>query len=493
MTRYLTGTLTLTHQILSRMALFVWGFIWLFMSVLIFFAGHILPQLRSKPPPLALIPSPRSPRVRSAPVTPAQPPLEPAAPDPDEAETYEPAVSAPAPAPTVAGPSTTKKPAPRKKWSLPTRFSFGRTAPSPKSSLLSDGSATLVGSPSPPRFFPELPLVESASPSSDPGCSFSRPGSAHSTPASTPRTGRSIQLPGAKAFKLLSRRISVKKSDALRNRSHSPRASVDVLPLQEEASFYYEEADADRMHRTSTAEAHKPTRPVHLLHQRGVSLPGEVFTTSFVNPFRSRARKSKGPPALDLSEPAPSPAPPKRPFTPRRVLTSFQLALTSSTTTSTRSHSYSHSKCKSRRSSVSSSSTAVSASSAPSALALSGVDAPPRSAPVPRTQPYAAPYFAAMPRSSRPASRPDPSPKPREREREGRKRAASLSPPLQPETVAEEIAEEPHPPPAEEEGALSALELGLGQLGHGRPRRQQRESRQRVAVSESAILLRAER
>ncbi|OJT04531.1 hypothetical protein TRAPUB_4801 [Trametes pubescens] len=65
-----------------------------------------------------------------------------------------------------------------------------------------------------------------------------------------------------------------------------------------------------------------------------------------------------------------------------------------------------------------------------------------------------------------------------------------MSPPRRPETVAEESAEEPvtESEPGHEQGEqLSPLGLKLGQLGHGRPRWQQKESRQRVVVSEGAI------
>ncbi|KAL1951070.1 hypothetical protein VTO73DRAFT_219 [Trametes versicolor] len=464
MTEIPRSTLNTTPHIFLRMAILAWGFVWLMMSVLIFVAGRFIPRLQSKPPPPA--PMPRLSRVPSAPVSPVVSPPKSIASEPDEPVSCETSFGGPAQSVTdTAQPGTLPKKAPSKrKWSLPTRF-FGRSAPSPKSSLFSEGSATLVGSPSPTRFFPELPLVESGSPSSELGSVLDLPGSSTSTPASTPHTGRGMRLPGAKALKSLSRKLSTKKPGNVRHSSHSPGASVETLPSTE-GSFDYAEDDTRRNPRDVTMQSPKQVRPGHLAHQRQYSLPGEMFSSTFVNPFRSKARKSKAPTAIDLSEPSSSS--PKR-STPRRMLTSFSLALTSSSP-------WTPSEPHSRRSSVSSTSTAVSALSAPSVL--SHPSSPPPS--VPRTQPYSAPYFAAMPRSSR-------SP---QKDHRARPRASSMSPPRRPETVAEESAEEPvtESEPGHEQGEqLSPLGLKLGQLGHGRPRWQQRESRQRVAVSEGAI------
>ncbi|KAI0640103.1 hypothetical protein C8Q77DRAFT_1214425 [Trametes polyzona] len=474
MTLSLPQPLRIIRLILFRMAVFVWGFVWLLMSVLTFLAGRFIPRLQSKPPPLA--PLPRSPRVRSAPVSPVVSPPKSIASEPDEAVSNDTSITVPlrsASASALPGTSTKRKILPKKKWSLPTRFFPRKSAPSPKSSLFSDGSATLVGSPSPPQFFPDLPLAESATPSSELEFALDPLDSSRSSPAPSPHVGRSARLPGAKAFKSLSLKISTKKSPAARTQSHSPCVSEDALPSRE-GSVDYNKTEALGPHRASTVDASRPARPGHLLHQRNMSLPGEVFTTSFVNPFRSRSQKPK-------TAPEPESPSPKRPFTPRRMLTSFQLALTSP---STRSNSHS----QSRRSSVSSTSTAVSALSAPSVL--SGASSSPRS--VPRTQPYAAPYFAPMPGSGfRPASKGKAKPR----------RASSLSPPRRPETVAEESADEqPLSPTLDSESApspqsalglegteLSPLGLKLGQLGHGRPKWLQREGRHRVAVSESAI------
>ncbi|KAI0354640.1 hypothetical protein OH77DRAFT_474646 [Trametes cingulata] len=508
-----------THKVVFRMALLLWGFAWLSLSVLIFVAGRIIPQLQPKPPPLAL--KVRSPRVRSLPASPiVSPPKsiasEPAEQEPDELTSYDSSLTSPAqPAfPPTPPPAPARTPPPKRKWSLNTHFFSGRSAPSPKSSLFSAGSSNGSGTSSPPRFFPELPIVESASPTSELGCrEDAGAGSSRSTPTGSPRANRGMRLPGAKMLRSLSRRMSAKqpKSDAASTRSESPTA-----PHSREGSFECEPAAGgsrvQTRRRASTTEVpthtHAQARPGHLLHYRNHSLPGEVFTTTFVNPFKakskSKARKAQTPPAIDLSEPI-SPSP-RRSSAPRRMLTSIQHALTSSTTSASssgaRSRSDSQSQSQSRRSSMSSTSTGVSALSAPSVL--SGSSGSPRS--VPRTQPYAAPYFAAMPRSSGRGSGAGPAKEGREgREaREARlgssRRASSLSPPRRPETVAEESAEDcEHVSPAaavaerevgvgEGEGEhLSALGLKLGQLGHGRPKWQQRQSRQRVAVSEGAV------
>ncbi|KAI0368892.1 hypothetical protein BV20DRAFT_1036816 [Pilatotrama ljubarskyi] len=499
---------TYTRKLVVRMALLLWGFAWLSLSVLIFMAGRLIPHLQPKPPPLALKARSRSPRVRSVPVSPiASPPKSIVSePEHDELTSYDSSIASPAqpafpPTPTTPNVRTP----PKRKWSLNTHFFSGRIAPSPKSSLFSPGSSNGSGGSSPPRFFPELPIVESASPTSELGCEQDRTGSSRSTPTGSPRPSRALRLPGVDMLKSLSRKMSTRqKSDSISNRSRSPTTVADPsLSRSREGSFDCEGVDerggAYTRRRASTTELPGQARPGHLLHHRNHSSPGpgEVFTTSFVNPFRSRSksksRKAKTPPAIDLSEPV-SPSP-RRSSAPRRML--------SGGGSGTRSRSQS----QSRRSSMSSTSTGASTFSAPPVLSGSGAGSGPSpgssSSPrsVPRTQPYAAPYFAAMPRSGRSASKGE--------GKEGRpgssRRASSLSPPRRPETVAEESAEdselvlqlegevsrERRSDLTREEGAgdgdLSALGLKLGQLGHGRPRWQQRQSRQRVAVSESAV------
>ncbi|KAI0334050.1 hypothetical protein GY45DRAFT_1367883 [Cubamyces sp. BRFM 1775] len=505
------------RRIVIPMAVFVWGFAWLMLSVLIFVAGRLVPQLHSKPPVVVLKPrsprSPRSPRIRSAPASPVLPPRECDPVPADEAASCQTSVSAPEPS-LPSHPSTPpngrSRASAKKKWSLPTYFFPNRSVPSPKSSLFSEGSATLVGSPSPPRFFPELPMIESATVSEDPSCEQEDDAapSSKSTPASSPRTGRGMRLSNVKVFKALSRKLSKQKTDPASSRESSPRPSVD---LSQEAPAVCEEKNETLMRRrTMDAGSSRSARPGHLLHERNLSLPGEVFTTTFVNPFRSRSKSRKAktdPSVVDLTEPdTPSP---RRSSTSRRMLTSFQLALTSPIQKS-HARSNSQSQSQSRRSSVSSTSTAVSTFSAPSVLSSTGsptspvavaVAAPPRN----RTQPYAAPYFAPLPRSATPerqsgaGSSSTSSSSQGVRPRPGPRRASS-SLPRRPETVAEESAEEGGSAGAEEK--LSALGLKLGQLpaeqpsasasvegqsrlGLGRPRGSSRH-RGRVAVSEGS-------
>ncbi|KAH9897716.1 hypothetical protein C8Q73DRAFT_787958 [Cubamyces lactineus] len=494
------------RRIVIPMAVFVWGFAWLMLSVLIFLAGRLVPQLHSKPPVVVPKPrsprSPRSPRIRSAPVSPVLPPRECDPVPVDEAASCKTSVSAPEPS-IPSHPSTPSngrsRASAKKKWSLPTYFFPNRSVPSPKSSLFSEGSSTLVGSPSPPRFFPELPMIESATVSEDASCDQDPARSSRSTPASSPRTGRGMRLSNVKVFKALSRKLSKQKTDPASGRESSPRPSVD---LSRDSPAACEEKSENLRRHTIDAGPSRSARPGHLLHERNLSLPGEVFTTTFVNPFRShsKSRKAKTDPSVvDLTEPdTPSP---RRSSTSRRMLNSFQLALSSPIQKShTRSNSQSQSQ--SRRSSVSSTSTAVSTFSSPSVLSSTGsptspVAAPPRN----RTQPYAAPYFAPLPRSAttESESQSPSSSSQGTRPRPGSRRA-SASLPRRPETVAEESAEEGGG--AEEK--LSALGLRLGQLpaeqplasastmgeaqarlGHGRPRGSSRH-RGRVAVSEGS-------
>ncbi|KAI0654453.1 hypothetical protein C8Q70DRAFT_520436 [Cubamyces menziesii] len=499
------------RRIVIPMAVFVWGFAWLMLSVLIFLAGRLVPQIHSKPPVVVLKPrsprSPRSPRIRSAPASPTLPPQECDPVPADEAASCKTSVSAPEPS-LPSHPSTPSngrsRPGARKKWSLPTYFFPNRSVPSPKSSLFSEGSATLVGSPSPPRFFPELPMIESATVSEDPSCDQDPARSSRSTPASSPRTGRGMRLPNVKVFKVLSRKLSKQKADPASSRESSPRPSVDLS--QENPAVCEEKSETLMRRRTMDAGSSRPARPGHLLHERNLSLPGEVFTTTFVNPFRvrSKPRKAKTDPSVvDLTDP--DTPPPRRPSTPRRMLTSFQLALTSPIQKS-HARSNSNSQSQSRRSSISSTSTAVSTFSAPSVLSSTGSPTSPVATSASsrnRTQPYAAPYFAPLPRPAAESEPSSSSSSQSTRPRPGPRRASS-SLPRRPETVAEESAEE-----GGVEERLSALGLKLGQLpteqpsapasasgmgmgeaqarlGLGRPRGSSRH-RGRVAVSEGSV------
>ncbi|KAJ8496703.1 hypothetical protein ONZ51_g927 [Trametes cubensis] len=378
------------RRIVIPMAVFVWGFAWLMLSVLIFLAGRLVPQIHSKPPVVVLKPrsprSPRSPRIRSAPASPTLPPQECDPVPADEAASCKTSVSAPEPS-LPSHPSTPSngrsRPGARKKWSLPTYFFPNRSVPSPKSSLFSEGSATLVGSPSPPRFFPELPMIESATVSEDPSCDQDPARSSRSTPASSPRTGRGMRLPNVKVFKVLSRKLSKQKADPASSRESSPRPSVDLS--QENPAVCEEKSETLMRRRTMDAGSSRPARPGHLLHERNLSLPGEVFTTTFVNPFRVRLL------ALTLNAnsvliqtmiQSSTLRIPTRPLRgarlpPRRMLTSFQLALTSPIQKS-HARSNSNSQSQSRRSSISSTSTAVSTFSAPSVLSSTGSPTSPR-------------------------------------------------------------------------------------------------------------------
>ncbi|KAI9060486.1 hypothetical protein FKP32DRAFT_1678813 [Trametes sanguinea] len=449
------------------MALFLWGFAWLTLSVLIFLVGRLLPQAQPKTIVLQLIPETPAETVISA---------------ESRASASEPQLI---PLPPLSPPL--ESPRPKKRWSLSAHLSQRRPAPSPQLSLLSEGSSTLVGSPPSPNFFPELPVIESLNATQDPDGEQSSP---RTTPGSSPRNGRGVRLPSVNVFKAFSRRLSSKQKSELSTSpaSSSPQTLVDSsLPRVDTPVCDDEKSESHLRRRATIDQGPRQARPGHLLHHRSPSAPGEVFTTTFVNPFRSKSRRAKTPPATDAADPVPTSPSPQRTSAPRRMLTTMQLALSSP-----KSRARSDSQSQSRRSSFSSTSTAASAFSAPSVLSASSVGSPV----VPRTQPYAAPYFVPppIPRSSprvssKPAADPDAvdaQPR-RTRPTQSQRRASSLSPPpaRRPETVAEESAEEDGEQRDREE-RLSELGLKLGQLGLGRaPGRQQ--ARHRVAVSEGAL------
>ncbi|KAI0778820.1 hypothetical protein BD413DRAFT_609387 [Trametes elegans] len=469
------------------MVFFLWDFVLLVMSILIFVVGRLIPHARPKPPPIVL--RPRSPRIQSEPASPILSPPKSILSEPEEEDTScETSVSLPAhePLPVPSPPSSTKRPSSKKKWSFPTRFFSARPGHSRNSSTLSERSATLVGSPSPPRFFPELPIIESDSSSVNP--SFEQMPS-RSEPSTPTRARSGVRLPGAKMFKSFSRKLSGKqKSEPALSRESSPRSSIHLPSSHEGSGEFGEKVDVLQHWRAATLDdSSRGTRPSHLLHERNRSYSGEVLTTSFVNPFRTKTkpRRPKTAPIVDLSEPSsPSPSP-KRP-TRRRMLTSFQLALASPApfAAAAAARTTADARAESRRSSVSSTSTAVSALSAPSVLSSSsGAAGSPRG--VPRTQPYAAPYFAAMPRS---AAKADP-------HTLAQRRSSSLSSPRRPETVEEGVEEEPEDAGVDVDVVVAvdvhagrgALGLSLGELGHGRAPWLRRQPRLRVAASEGAI------
>ncbi|KAI8990672.1 hypothetical protein BD414DRAFT_308131 [Trametes punicea] len=454
------------RKFIAPMALFVWGFAWLALSVLIFIAGRFLPQIQ--PRPIVLRTRPRSPRVRSVPVSPISTPLELSPVLVVEAALTESPVSTPGPQMvprTLVSPPADRSRA--KKWSL--------------------SSVTLLGGPSPPRACSELPVINSVDASKGPDLEREAEGSPPSTPALSPRAGRGVRMPSPKMFKSISRRLSSKqKADAM---SSPSSRSAEVLPLRRNSPALDEKNEPSMRGCATIDSSPRSPRPGNLPHERNISLSGEVFTTTFVNPFKLKSRKVRTPPVVDLTEPV-SPSP-QRMSAPRRMLTSVQLVLTSP-----KSHvrQRSQSQSQSRRSSMSSTSTAVSAFSTPSVLSSSSAGSPV----APRTQPYAAPYFAPLPLplpSARASSRADADVGAR-KTRPAQRRAASLSPPLlrRPEPVAEESGEED--PPRERAGGgderLSALGLKLGQLGLGRPPARARpQVRHRAAVSEGSLAMQA--
>ncbi|KAI0800591.1 hypothetical protein C8Q74DRAFT_426550 [Fomes fomentarius] len=444
--RLITSTLTLLGKYSVYMGLLLWGLAWFAMSLLIFLLGGIIPALRPKPPPIgSCLPKPpsrtTSPRTSIREPAPEEKPL-PAEPDNVSCTS------------TPTNPLSTTMPEPpsSKRVSFKPRWSFSKrrpsqTVPSPQSSLFSVGSSTLVGSPSPPRFMPELPAIESTSNSMHPTNDPDSPSDAAPSPSGSPKS-RHVRLPKMKMLKTLTRKMTSKsKSDTV---ASSGASSQDVLPEEGTYEPVKKAASFSSFNETASEdERGRQAQPGHLrMHERNGS--GEVFNTTFVNPFRNKQRRPK---AASVSSEPPSPTPNHRSSASRRMLTSFHISL----------HSASHTAAvpDSPRSSISS----ASGSTAVSTLSgLSGLSSSPRS--VPRTQPYGAPYYAAMP-GQRPGSRP-PS-----------RRATSLTLD-RPETVAEESAED---------GGGNVLGLELGQVEAGKPVKAQTEPRRmhrRAAASESA-------
>lgn len=432
-------------------------------SILIFLLGRIIPALRPKPPPFgSCLPKPpsrtTSPRTSIREPSPEQPPEE--KPLPAEPDNVSCTSTASNPlSTTVPEPPSSKRVSFKPRWSLSKRRP-SQTVPSPQSSLFSVGSSTLVGSPSPPRFMPELPVIDSAN--NDPDS----PSDATPSPSGSPKS-RHVRLP--KMLKTLTRKMTSKsKSDSV---ASSGASSQDALPEEGTYEPVKKAASFSSFNETASEDERcRQAQPGHLrMHERNGS--GEVFNTSFVNPFRNKQRRPKAAsgvhnhltflvptltsPHIVSSEP-PSPTPIRRSSASRRMLTSLHISL----------HSASHTAAvpDSPRSSISS----ASGSTAVSTLSgLSGLSSSPRS--VPRTQPYGAPYYAAMPgqrSGSRPPSR----------------RATSLTLD-RPETVTEESAEDGG------SGGGNVLGLELGQLEAGKPVKAQTEPRRmhrRAAASESA-------
>ncbi|KAI0706287.1 hypothetical protein C8T65DRAFT_696271 [Cerioporus squamosus] len=393
---------TLLPACFAPMVILVWGFAWFAMSVCIFYLGCFLPALRMKPPPLvqkSRSPStrPRSPRPLSVDteLLPEQqeddpPPAVKFGPSLQRAATVAEASrsSSPFKKPTfkkifsftparstttpllhhpqlvsslrraATDPETLKSPASKSDKSLSPALRRGRATSSPESFISSESETTLVDHLSPTLEVPTSPIL-----------------SADGASSASSGAPRSVHLSSMKMFRSLSRRMSFKQK--------ADFASVD--------------------------EVSEP-RVVDEHSQRNNTMSGEVFSSKFVNPFRSK-QKSR-----DRSASS-SPAPSSRP--------SLHLSHGNDSPVSP--------VPDSPRSSTSSVSTAYSTFSSRSTM--SAPSGSPRS--VPRTQPYGAPHYAPMPGPrGRPSSR----------------RAASLSLD-RPATVAEESGEEA--------GNALGLELGL--------------------------------
>ena len=239
------------------------------------------------PAPILPAPKPRSPpspRARSLPPTPVTPPPNPLPAGPDDDMSCK-SVASDAPGSVESeAPSPKRRGSSKSRWSLSANLRSGRAAPSPKSSILSEGSATLVGSSSPPRFFSELALVESASAPSEL--------SVQMAPPSPTRSSRNVRLP--KVLKNLSKRMSSSRPRSESGASMSPaQTQPELKKLGAESSKAATDAQSDGR-ATAAVEQPRLAQPGHLrLHQNENAPSGEVFTTTFVNPFRLRSRRPK--------------------------------------------------------------------------------------------------------------------------------------------------------------------------------------------------------
>ncbi|PIL31324.1 hypothetical protein GSI_06022 [Ganoderma sinense ZZ0214-1] len=471
-----TSSSPLSTNYFIHMALLLWGLAWFAMSVVIFTLGWVLPQLRSKPPPLVV--KPRSPSIPSEPLSPMTTTTDLVSLEKDQDDvvstksTLSDLPSPPLP-PASSSPSSSKRSLFKPPWSFSATRKSSRPS-SRKSSLGSAGSLTLLDN-SPPSYVPDLDVTGNES-GAEARLDQDLPSSSDPSPSDSPRPARNVRAQSLKLLKNLSRKVSAKqRPPAASSRTASP--VVSTVPL---AGEFCESVRITRRSqsrdRPSSSMLAQPDEPGP--QQKVDPLSGEVFTTSFVNPFRIKPRKPK--PSLASNNPTASSAPapaPRRASGPRRMLNSLQLTLASNS-----SHTAVSPAPDSPRSSISSASTSTfSGSSIRSAL--SGSSDSPRG--VRRTQPYAAPYYAAMPG---PAGTSGTS---------ARRRAASCT---------REWRPEPEPVEEEQDEDVHANALGLefvsdfGQRGRGRgstracevqtePHRGRNGAGHRAAASESAVVL----
>ncbi|RDX46761.1 hypothetical protein OH76DRAFT_816178 [Lentinus brumalis] len=432
----------------APMIILSWGFAWFAISVLIFYLGCLLPTLRAKPPPLA--PRSRSPKLcrHSLPVVP-EPLQEPPEDDSSSSVKFAPTLQRAATV-AVAPPSLPLKRPSTFKSIL--AFAPGRSTSSPQSRpaqperVSTSGprrAATLSEALPPSKKSTSKPMKTLSpvlrggrtTPSSKSSISLESETtlvdhlSAEGVPA--PSAARQSVLPSMKMFRSLSRRMSFKQKAEL-----ASRASTSITH------------DMDDISGPHVADEHP--------EQAHPTVPGEVFTSKFVNPFRGK------PKSADRSASS-SPAPASRRATvSRRMLASLHLGHTTGPRASP--------VPDSPRSSTSSVSTAYSTFSSSSVMSGSSSSSPRSN--ISRTQPYGAPHYAPMPM-------------PAPRGRASSRRATSLSLD-RPATVAEESGEEA--------GNALGLELGHGQTrirADTVPAPQRKPFfRHRAMASESAVLAR---
>ncbi|KAI1793060.1 hypothetical protein LXA43DRAFT_886210 [Ganoderma leucocontextum] len=463
-----TSSSPLSSNCIIHMALLLWGLAWFAMSVVIFALGWILPPLRSKPPPLVV--KPRSPRIRSEPLPPVTATTDFMCLDKDDIVSTTSALSdfrspPPAPAPAPSTPPSSKRSLFKPRWS----FSAARKSSRPssrKSSVGSAGSLTLVDNDSPPRYVPDLPLIGSES-GTEVWLDQDIPYPDNTSPSDSPRSARNVRIQSLKLLKTLSRKVSSKQRPAA---VPSPSASpeVPIVPLAHE---FCEPVKPARRSQSKERPAPSTLAPSDELRpqQRVDSLTGEVFTTTFVNPFRIKPRKPKAPTNPPLSS---TPAP-RRASGPRRMLNSLHLTLANNNNASHTPPPVGPAP-DSPRSSISSASTSTFSASS-NRSAFSGSSGSPRG--VRRTQPYAAPYYAAMPGTA------------------ARRRAASCSREWRPEH--ESVEEESSPGEGEDANALGLeFESEFGQMRRGstpevqtEPHRGRNGAGHRAAASESIVVL----
>lgn len=113
------------------------------------------------------------------------------------------------------------------------------------------------------------------------------------SPTPSPRPSRNMRLP--KVLKNLSKRMSSRPRSGSASTS-SPAPALVALPVLDKSVIDLDAPipEAQPANRAASLEAPRQAQPGHLRgHQGEHSASGEIFTTTFVNPFRLKPRRPK--------------------------------------------------------------------------------------------------------------------------------------------------------------------------------------------------------